>query len=355
MKKPQIEFLRSLCEAITPSGWETEGQRLVADYVRPFADSVTLDCHGNLHAVLNPGAPVRVMLDGHCDEIGLMVQYVDDKGFVYVQPIGGINTQLLSGERVVFQGPKGLVRGVIGRKAIHLMTPKEREEGVKDISDLWVDIGASCAKEALDALPLGSAGIVESGWRELMNGLVSARAFDDRAGVFVVIEALRRLKGRKLNVAVHAVSATQEEVGLLGATTAAFGIDPHAGIAVDVTFASDDPGGQPKKTGVIKVGGGPVLGVGPTYDHALNGMIRKAAEAAKTPLQIQPRSRGNGTDAFAIRHTRAGVPVAQVSIPLRYMHSAVEVVSLSDLDQCAQLIADTVAAIPAKPQFGARL
>ena len=355
MKQKQLDFLRGLCETITPSGWETSGQKHIADYVKPYADSVTLDCHGNLHAVLNPSAPVRIMIDAHCDEIGMMVQYVDEKGFIYVQPIGGVNIQLLPGERVVFQGSKGTVRGVIGRKAIHLMSPKEREEGVKDISDLWVDIGSTSAAETLAVLPLGSPGIVESGWRELMNGRVSARAFDDRAGVFVVIDALRRLKGRKLNVAVHVVSTTQEEVGLLGSTTAAFGIDPQAGIAVDVTFASDDPGGSPKKTGTITLDGGPVLAVGPTYDHALNEAIRTAAEASKTKLQIQPRARGNSTDAFAIRHTRSGVPVALVSIPLRYMHSAVEVISLSDLDQCSQLIADTLASLPAKPQLGAKL
>lgn len=356
MKQKQIDFLRSLCESITPSGWETPGQRIVADYVGKYADSVSMDCHGNLHAVVNPDAPVRIMLDAHCDEIGLMTQYVDENGFIFVQPVGGINLQLLQGERVVFQGADGKpVRGVIGRKAIHLMSTKEREEGVKEISDLWVDIGSNSAKETLAALPLGSPGIVESGWRELMNGRVSARAFDDRAGVFVVIDALRRLKGRKLNVAVHAVSATQEEVGLLGATTAAFGVDPHAGIAVDVTFASDDPGGMPKKTGTVKLGGGPVVGVGPTYDHKLNEIVFSAAKKSKTDVQIQPRNRGNGTDAFAIRHTRSGVPVAQISIPLRYMHSAVEVVSLDDLDRCAQLIAETVASIPASPAFGPQL
>ncbi len=355
MKKNQIDFLRALCESITPSGWETPGQRIVADYIKPHVDSLTMDCHGSLHAVLNPGAPVRIMLDAHCDEIGLLVQHIDEKGFLYVQPIGGINVQLLPGERVVFQGTKGLIRGVIGRKAIHLMSAKEREEGVKDISDLWVDIGAISAEQAREHLPPGSAGIVEAGWRELLNGRVSARAFDDRAGVFVVIEALRRLKGKKLNVAVHAVSATQEELGLLGATTAAFGVNPHAGIAVDVTFASDDPGGAPKKTGDIKLGAGPVIGVGPAYDHALNTHIRQIAEKTRQPIQIQPRSRGNGTDAFAIRQTRAGVPVAQISIPLRYMHSAVEELALDDLDACAQLIADAIAALPATPNIGARL
>lgn len=354
MKKQQLQFLRALCESITPSGWETPGQRLVADYVKPYVDTIEMDCHGSLHTVLNPGAPYRIMLDAHCDEIGLIVQYIDEKGYIYMQPIGGVNIQLLPGERVVFQGPKGLVKGVIGRKAIHLMSPKEREEGVKEISDLWVDIGAKTATQAREVLPLGSSGIVEAGWRELLNNRISARALDNRAGVFVVIDALRRLKGKKLNVAVHAVSATQEELGLLGATTAAFHIDPHAGIAVDVTFASDDPGGAPKKTSTIELGAGPVLGIGPAYDHALNAHICKVAKASKQALQIQPRSRGNGTDAFAIRHTRSGVPVAQISIPLRYMHSAVETVSLDDLDTCSQLIADTLAALPAKPQLGAR-
>lgn len=355
MQQPQLNFLKSLCETVTPSGWEIPGQRLVADYIQPFADAVSLDCHGNLHAVMNPNAPTRILLDAHCDEIGLLVQYIDEKGFVFVQPIGGINIQLLPGERVIFQGAQGPVRGVIGRKAIHMMTPKEREEGVKEISDLWIDIGATNQAEALEVLPLASVGVVESGWRELLNGLVSARAFDDRAGVFVITEAFRRLKGRSLNVAVHLVSATQEELGLLGAKTAAFGINPHAGIAVDVTFASDDPGGQPRKNGLIKIGGGPVLGIGPAYDHVLNDQIQKAATRAQIPLQIQPRARGNGTDAFAIRHTRAGVPVAQISIPLRYMHSAVEVASLDDLDQCAELIAETLAALPAAPAFGPTL
>ena len=226
---------------------------------------------------------------------------------------------------------------------------------MRDITDLWIDIGSSSAAETLAVLPLGSPGIIESGWRELMNDKVSARAFDDRAGVFVVIEALRRLKGRKLNVAVHAVSATQEEVGLLGATTAAFGIKPDAGIAVDVTFASDDPGGVPKKTSTINLGGGPVVAIGPTYDHALNKYVFDAAEKTGIPVQLQPRNRGNGTDAFAIRQTHAGVPVSLISIPLRYMHSAVEMLSLGDLDKCADLIAETVASLPAKPALGARM
>ena len=360
MQSKQKSFLKKLCESVTPTGSEISGQRLVAAYLKSSADKISLDVHGNLHCVLNPTAERRVMLDAHCDEIGLMTQFVDKDGFVFVQPLGGVNIQLLPGERVVFAGASGAVAGVIGRKAIHLMSAKERESGVADISDLWVDIGAKSEKEALEILPLGSSGVVETGWRELRNNLVSCRAFDDRAGVFVIAEALRIMaertaEGRGPKVAVHCISTTQEEVGLLGATTAAFGVEPHAGIAVDVTFASDDPGGAPKKTSTIKLGGGPVMAVGPSYDKDLNAVVESAAKASGTPLQIQPRNRGNGTDAFAIRHSRAGAPVALVSVPLRYMHSAVEVISLDDLEKAAMLLADAVCALPKDFTFGPKL
>jgi len=360
MQEKQKQFIKSLCESMTPIGSETPGQRVVADYLKDSADTIALDTHGNLHCVLNPGAKRRVMLAAHCDENGLIVQYIDKDGFVFVQPLGGVNIQLLSGERVVFAGANGAVPGVIGRKAIHLMSAKEREAGVADISDLWVDIGAKNEAEALEILPLGSCGVVEAGWRELCNGLVSCRAFDDRAGVFVIAETMRILaerkrEGRGPKVAVHCVSTTQEEVGLLGATTAAFGVEPHAGIAVDVTFASDDPGGTPKKTSTVKLGGGPVLSIGPTYDAELAAIVKTAGKASSIPVQIKPCNRGNGTDAFAMRHSRAGVPVALVSIPLRYMHSAVETLSLDDLEKTATLLADVVEALPDDFSFGPKL
>ena len=360
MQAKQKQFIKSLCEAVTPTGFELPGQRIVAEYLKGSADTISLDHHGNLHCVLNPGAKRRVMLDAHCDEIGFITQYVDKEGYIFVQALGGVNVQLLPGERVMFLGPQGPVSGVIGRKAIHLMTAKERESTVSDISELWVDIGSKSEAETLEVLPLGSCGIVEAGWRELRNGIVTCRAFDDRAGVFVIAEALRILaertkEGRGPKVAVHCVSATQEEIGLLGATVAAFGIEPHAGIAVDVTFASDDPGGTPKKTSAIKIGGGPSLAVGPAFDKDLSAVIQTAAKASETAVQIHPHARGNGTDAYAIRHSRAGVPVALLSIPLRYMHSAVELLSLDDLEKTATLIADTVAALPEDFSFGPKL
>ena len=355
MKKQQLDFLKALCHAHTPSGAELPGQRIVAQYVKPYVDQIRLDPLGNLHAVVNPDAPYRVMIDAHCDEIGLLVQYIDENGFIFFSCVGGVNKQLLPGERVVLNGPKGPVNAVIGRKPIHLMSAREREAGVGELTELWLDIGASSRKEAEALAPLGTFGVVDSGWRELLGDRVSARAFDDRCGVFVIMEALRRLKGRKPKVACHFVSATQEELGLLGSGVAAYGIDPHAGISVDVTFACDHPNADKRIGADIRVGGGPVLGVGPNYDPAFCDRVRAAAAKLKTPLQIQPRARGNGTDAFTMRHTRAGVPVVQLSIALRYMHSAVEVISLDDLDREADLIAETLASLPAKPELGFKL
>lgn len=352
MDDKQFAFLSALCAAQTPSGREGAGQKIVADYVRPYADSVRLDRLGNLHAVKNPSAPARVMIDAHCDENGLLVQYVDKKGFLYFSLVGGVNKQLLPGERVLLAGPAGPVNGVIGRKAIHLMSAKEREAGVGELTDLWIDIGASSKEEAEAAAPAGTFGTIDSGLRRLLGTRAAARAFDDRSGVAAVMDALRLLDGREIAVAAHFVSATQEELGLLGSKVAAYGIDPALGISVDVTFASDDPKSDPKTVGDIRLGGGPVLGVGPNYDPALCDFIRKIAAERSIPLQIQPRSRGNGTDAFAMRHVRQGVPVAQVSIPLRYMHSAVETIDLEDVAAVSRLIAEVVAALPAEPPVG---
>jgi len=360
MQEKSLAFCKTLCEAITPTGFEMPGQRIVAEYLKDSADEIRLDAHGNLHCVLNPGAKRRVMLDGHVDEIGFLTQHVDKEGFIYVSSLGGINVQLLGGERVLFMGPQGKVPGVIGRKAIHLMTPAERDKPASELSDFWIDIGAKSDTEVLELVPLGTCGIVDEGWRELRNGMVTCRGFDDKAGVFVVAEvfrilAERRKEGRGPKVAVHCVSATQEEIGLLGSTVAAYGIAPHAGIAVDVTHTSDDPGGAPKKTSTIKIGGGPVVSIGPCYDRDFVEIITGAAKKTEMPVQMHPAARGNGTDAWAMRHSRAGVPVALISIPLRYMHSAVELLSLDDLEKCALLIADAVEALPEDFEFGPKL
>ncbi len=195
LDKKQLDFLRALCETQTPSGREIEGQRLVAKYIEGFADEIRLDPLGNLHAVKNPGAPFRVVIDAHCDENGLLVQYVDDRGFLFFSLVGGVNRQLLPGERVLLMGPKGGVSGVIGRKPPHLRSQKEKDSGVGEIDELWIDIGARDKAEAMQFAPPGTFGTADAPFRRLCGTRASARAFDDRCGVFVIMEALRRLKG----------------------------------------------------------------------------------------------------------------------------------------------------------------
>ncbi len=351
MKAEALRFFKTLMATPTPSGWEHEGQNVVADYMRQYADSVETDIHGSVHGVVNPDADVRVMLAGHCDEIGLMVQHIDDKGFLYMSSVGGVNVRLLQGERIVIHAARGPVPGVVGVKPIHLMEAKERDAPIKKVHELWVDIGAKTRKDAEKCVALGDVATIDTGWIELRNGLVACRGFDDRVGAFVIADVLRLLKGKELNVAVHAVSTVQEEVGLRGARTAAFRVDPHIGIAVDVGFATDYPGMNEKIVGTAKLGEGPVLHRGPTYNHKLLKILERTAKKARIKTQMQPESYGAGTDALAIQLTRGGVASALISVPNRYMHSPVETIALKDADATARLIAGTILSLTGKEKL----
>ncbi len=339
MNKQALRFLKDLLATPTPTGSEEAGQKIVADYMRAYADHVETDVHGNVHGIVNPNGKYRVMLAGHCDEIGLMVQHIDDKGFLIMSVLGGMQESLLQAERIVIQGRKGPVPGVFGVKPIHLLRQDADKAKPPAIHDLWVDIGAKSRKDAEKHVCVGDVATIDAHWIELANGRIACRGLDDRIGAFVVADTLRLLKGRKLNVAVHAVSTVQEEVGLRGAKTAAFGVDPAVGLAVDVTFATDYPDMNPKIVGESKLGDGPVLHCGPTHNKkALEG-LRRAARKAKIKTQMQPEPRGAGTDAFAMHMTRAGVAAGLVSVPCRNLHSAVETVALADAEQSVELLA----------------
>lgn len=344
MNRKALDFLKELLATPTPSGWERAGQGLVADYMGRYADTVETDVHGNVHGVLNPDGGFRLMLCGHCDEIGLMVQHIDDKGYVYVSALGGINVPLLPAERIVIYGRRGPVPGVIGVKPIHLRE-KDKESAPSKIHDLWVDIGAKDRKDAERAVALGDVGTIAAGWNELRGGLVACRGFDDRIGAFVIADILRLLKECKLSVAVHAVSTVQEEVGLRGARTAAFKVDPQAGLAVDVGFATDYPEMNEKMVGAARLGGGPVLHRGPTFNHRVLELLEKAAKRKKIKTQLQPEPRGMNTDAYALQMTRAGVAAGLISIPTRYIHSPVETLALSDVEDSVRLIAEFAASL----------
>jgi endoglucanase len=292
MNDAAVALLKKLVATPTPSGWEYDGLKLLADHVAPAAARTEFDVHDNLRAVMNPGAAMRVMIEGHCDEIGFMVQYVDDKGFLTMCAVGGVTVPLLAGERIIIKGRNGPVNGVFGARPPHLMKPEDRAKvAPQQLEDAVVDIGASSKKEALELVELGAPAVIDAGWRPLAGDRVACRGFDDRIGAFIVAEAFKRLAGEKLNVELHMVASVQEELGLVGARTASYDIAPHAGICVDVGFASDTPGNDVKLVGDAKLGGGPLLVYGPTYNAVLRSHVEKQAEAANIPLQRQVRAR----------------------------------------------------------------
>lgn len=338
MDSSALAFFRQILETPSASGYEGALQGVVHQYVAPFADQVSKDVHGNLMAVRNPEAPLRVMLAGHCDQIGLIVQYIDDDGFLYAQEIGGWDPQVLIGQRMTVWSAGGAVSGVIARKPIHLLTEEERKQ-VPKVKDLWIDIGAASKSEAEQLVCVGDSVTVELGYRELRNGRASSPAMDDKCGLWVVIEALRRIDPKKLKCAVYAVSTVQEEVGLRGARTSAFGIDPQVGIAVDVTHATDCPTIDKKQEGDVRLGRGPVVYRGPNMNPKVVERLLQKAQEYDLPYQLAASGRASPTDANSIQVNRAGVATGLVSIPNRYMHSPVETISLDDIDRAADLLA----------------
>jgi tetrahedral aminopeptidase len=338
MESQAHEFLKALLLAPSPSGYEQPAQAVVRAYVQSFADQVTTDVHGNVIVAKNPGAAQRVLLAGHCDQIGLVVTYIDDKGYLYTKPIGGWDPQQLIGQRMTVWTGSGPLPAVIARKPIHLLREEERNKVVK-LEEMWLDIGARDKADAATVVMIGDPVTLELGYQELRNGLANAPGMDNITGVWVVIEALRRAAQQPLQCAIYAVSTVQEEIGLRGAYTSTFGVAPHIGVAVDVTHATDCPTMDPKQGGDIKLGGGPVIERGPNVNPRLFTRLVETANKQQIPYQIAAHNRGTGTDANAIQLSRAGVVTGLVSIPNRYMHSAVETIALADLDRTADLLA----------------
>ena len=348
MEHTSHEFLRQLLETPSPSGFEQPIQQVVRDYVRGFADEVTTDRHGNVVAArFPPGRPAdapRVMLAGHCDQIGLMVQYIDAEGYLYVQPIGGWDMQILLGQYLTVWAKGGPLTAVVARRAIHLLQPEERTK-VPQFHDVWVDIGAKNKEEADGLVRPGDPVTFALGYRPLRNGLAASPAMDDKVGLWVCLEAVRLLHGRPLRAAVYGVSTVAEEIGLRGATTAAYALNPTVGIAVDVCHATDTPGNDKKTQGDIACGGGPVVFRGPNVSPRVFDLLEATATAHQIPIQVRGVPRATGTDANAIQISREGVACGLIGIPNRYMHSPVEVVQLDDLTNAAKLLAEFCAAV----------
>ncbi len=339
MRKESLQFLKDLAEAPGPSGFEGPVQEVWVKRTKPFADEVRVDVHGNAIASLNPKGGPRVMIAGHCDEIGFMVKYVSDDGFISFSPIGGIDIHLVPARRVIIHTRAGKVPGVIGRKPIHLMEPAARTNQKLDWHSQWIDIGAKDRKEAEKMVSLGDPITYPDGFWPLAGDRVAGRGFDDKMGSFVVSEVVRLLSKKNIRASLFAVSTVQEELGLRGATTSAYGIDPDVGIAVDVTFCSDHPEVDKKQLGEIGLGKGPVIARGANINPRVFEGLLKAARKMKIDVQVEPSPRATGTDANVMQVTRGGVAAALVSVPNRYMHTPVEVVSLQDLEETASLLA----------------
>jgi putative aminopeptidase FrvX len=345
------EFFIKILETPSPSGFEVPVQNIVREYAGKFADNVTTDLHGNVVAVVNPKADLRVMFAGHCDQIGLIVTYIDENGFIYTSPIGGWDPQQLIGQRMTVYTKDGPVPGVIARKAIHLLDENERKQVVQQ-KQLWIDIGAKTQAEAREVVAIGDPVTLKLGYQEMRNNLANSPGMDDKTGLWVCMEGARRAKERgKLNVAVHAVSTVQEEVGLRGAFTSTYGVHPEVGIAVDVTHATDCPTIEKFQEGDVKIGGGPVVYRGPNINPVVADRLRAAGEKGEIPLQWCGTGRPTGTDANAMQLVRGGVATGLVSVPNRYMHSAVEVISLDDIDMCADLLAEFLLGIEPDASF----
>ena len=349
MEESRIAFLQRLINSPSPSGFEQRVQQVIREEMQLYTDEQRTDVHGNVIAALNPNANPRVMLTAHCDELGFLVRFIDEKGFIYFATIGGFDPSTLPGERVQIHTAKGPILGVIGRKPVHLLQSDERGKAPK-LSEMWIDIGVNHKEEAQELVAIGSIATRAAQLEKLHGDLVVSRALDDKSGVFTVVEAMQRLHGQreKLKAGVFFVSAVQEEVGLRGAHTSAFGVDPLIAVAVDVTFTSDHPQTSKNEIGDIRLTGGPVISIGGRINPRVYQMLIDAADEAGIAYQIDPQASGTGTDTDVIQVSRAGVATGLLSIPCRYLHTGSEIVSLKDIDEIAELLSRFVLALDAQ-------
>jgi endoglucanase len=354
MNEHSITFLKRLLSTPGPSGDEAAAARVWRDEAKTFADDVTADVRGNSYALLKGGEP-RVLLAGHIDEIGLMVTHIDSDGFLWFAPVGGWDAQVLVGQRIRLLGKQGEVIGVIGKKAIHLMKPGDRDNASK-IEDLWIDIGAKTQDEARQHVRVGTVGVIDAPVYDFPNDRIVSRSLDNRIGAFTVLEALRLLSLSKdmqdrPTATVAAVATTQEETSFAGAYTSAYSFEPQAAIAVDVTHATDHPEANKRRSGDVTLGGGPALSRGSANSALMFDALLHIAEREAIPFSVEANPRHTGTDADAIHLTRGGVATAVISIPNRYMHSPNEMIQLSDVENAAKLIAAFVRSLTADTSF----
>jgi putative aminopeptidase FrvX len=348
---PAPDLLLDLLTAPGPSGYETAPATVWRRAAEKFAD-VSADTLGSSVArVAGTGGGPLLAVVGHIDEIGLIVTHIDDDGYLRFIGVGGWDAQILVGQRVAVITREGPIPGVIGKKPIHLLKDEERKK-VAEIKDLHVDIGASGGDQAREMVRIGDVAVIAAEPVELPNDRLVSRSMDNRLGAYIALEAARLVAdGGGAPGEFAAVAPVQEEITFAGARTSAFSLDPAAAIVVDVTHATDAPGIDVSELGKHELGSGPVVERGSIINPTLFELLHDTAAAEGIPFTVAASARHTGTDADAVHISRAGVPTAVVSVPLRYMHSPVELVSLDDVDAVARLIAAAARALPSDVSF----
>jgi endoglucanase len=356
MRETSLDFLRRLVNTPSPSGHEVRGQRVWLDYVEPYAQETFSDAYGNCVAILNKGGSPRLMLAAHADEIALTVNFVSEEGFLYVRRLGGIDAAITKAQRVVIHTRHGPVKGVVGSVAPHL-TKVDRDRKLPEVHDLFIDIGARNRKEAEKLVRIGDPMTLADQFELLRNDLAIARAFDNRIGTFAVAEAIRLLHDahRRLKAEVCAVSNIMEETGLFGARQISYSLKPDVALVVDVTHATDYPTVNKQQHGDVRLGRGPTLTHGGCNHPDVVARLEAVARGRKVKLQHEAMSATSGTDTDVIFWTRGGIPSALISLPNRYMHSPVELVSLRDLEKIPELMASFALSLKHNESFKVRI
>ncbi len=349
MQESSVTFLKQLLSTAAPSGAEAAAGSVWREEARSFADEVYADVQGNSFAVLKGKEP-RILLASHIDEIGFMISHIDEEGYLYFQTIGGWDSQVFVGQRVLLLGTTGNVIGVIGKKPIHLMKADERDAASK-VESLWIDIGARTREEAAERVSVGSVGVIDGDIKMFPNDRIVSRSIDNRIGAYTVLEVLRLLAAQRPQATVAAIASVQEEISLAGASAAAFSFDAQLAIVVDVTYATDHPDSNKRKDGDVRLGGGPVLARGSASCQLVYERLASLAQEQNIPYAVQATPRYTGTDADGIQGVRGGVAIGVVSIPNRYMHSPNEMIQLSDVAHAIRLIAAFVRSVRSVEEF----
>lgn len=348
------KFLEQLLITPSPTGFESAGQKVWKDYVNAFADDVEADAYGSAFAKLNTSFDVvTVMIEAHCDEIGMIVQHITDDGYIFINKLGGSDSTIARAKRVNIHSRKGIVSGVTGNTAIHLQEKKNGGGTQPAWKDIYVDIGANSKDEALKLVQVGDPITYADEYEFLSEQILSGRGIDNRIGGFMIAEVLRKINKRRdeLNVNVVALNSVQEEVGGFGARMMSYRIEPDLALVTDVTHATDTPGIDHKEHGLVKLGQGPSIQHGGANHPKIVEYLENVSTERGIDIQHEATSVRTGTDTDSIFYQKTGIPSALISLPLRYMHSPVETASIDDIQALIDLMTESILSLKPDQTF----